>query len=92
MMEFIAVPAIVVICYFIGYAVKTIVNKESVDRLIPVICGLAGAILGVLAFIFCPAIIVATDIFTAIATGIVSGLSATGVNQIVKQISKYIKE
>ena len=78
------VAAITVIAYLIGSAVKA----TSLDnKWIPIICGAAGGILGALAMRImpdCPA----TDYITAVAVGIVSGLAATGVNQIGKQLGK----
>ena len=76
------VTSIVVICYLAGEAVKAFsVNKKY----IPVICGIVGGILGVLGM-FSIADFPANDYLSAIAVGIVSGLSATGINQIFKQI------
>ena len=78
------VAAITVIAYLIGSAVKaTSLN----NRWIPSICGTVGGILGVLAMRIMPDF-PATDYITAVAVGIVSGLAATGVNQIGKQLSK----
>lgn len=75
--------AIVVIAYLIGIAVK---NIEAIDdKWIPVICGVVGAPLGVLALRIVPDF-PATDYLTAIAVGIVSGLAATGINQVFKQL------
>ena len=78
------VAAITVIAYLIGSAVKatTLDNKW-----IPSICGTVGGILGVLAIRIIPDF-PATDYITAVAVGIVSGLAATGVNQIGKQLGK----
>ena len=76
--------AISVIAYLIGSAVKA----TSLDnRWIPSICGTVGGILGVLAMRIMPDF-PATDYITAVAIGIVSGLAATGVNQIGKQLGK----
>ena len=78
------VAAITVIAYLIGSAVKaTSLN----NRWIPSICGTVGGILGVLALRIMPDF-PATDYITAVAVGIVSGLAATGVNQIGKQLGK----
>lgn len=75
--------AIVVIAYLIGIAVK---NIEAIDdKWIPVICGIVGAPLGVLALHIVPDF-PATDYLTAVAVGIVSGLAATGINQVFKQL------
>ena len=78
------VAAITVIAYLIGSAVKA----TSLDnRWIPSICGTVGGILGILAMRIMPDF-PATDYITAVAVGIVSGLAATGVNQISKQLGK----
>lgn len=76
------VVAIVVITYLIGYATKQI--PQIKDNLIPVIVGIAGAVLGVIGMYIIPDF-PASDILNAIAVGIVSGLSSTGINQIYKQ-------
>ena len=78
------VAAITVITYLIGSAVKA----TTLDNTwIPSICGTVGGILGVLAIRIMPDF-PATDYITAVAVGIVSGLAATGVNQIGKQLGK----
>jgi len=85
MTEFVAFPAIVVICYLAGIGLKAI-NSEKLDRFIPVICGLFGAILGIVMFLTIPNFIPTDNWAIAIAIGIVSGLSATGANQVYKQL------
>lgn len=81
---FTAIPAITVICYLIAQIVKA----TAVDnRWLPIICGIAGAVLGVVAMFIMPDY-AAADYLTAVAIGIVSGLAATGVNQIVKQMGR----
>ena len=77
------VITIVVITYLIGYAAKQI--PEVKDNIIPVIVGTIGGILGVIGMYVIPNF-PANDILNAIAVGIVSGLSSTGVNQIYKQV------
>lgn len=78
------VASITVLCYLIATAVKaTPLN----NKWLPVICMFCGGILGVVGMNLMPDY-PATDIITAIAVGIVSGLAATGVNQIIKQLSK----
>ena len=80
-----SVAAITVIAYLVGIAAK---NFEYLDdKWIPVIVGVVGAILGVVGFLTGMPDFPATDIITAIAVGIVSGLAATGVNQVAKQLS-----
>lgn len=79
---FTAIPAITVICYLIAQVVKA----TAIDnKWLPIVCGVAGAVLGVVAMRIMPEY-GANDPLTAVAIGIVSGLAATGVNQIVKQL------
>lgn len=86
-MEFIdiaSVAAITVICYLIGEAVKL---TQLDNKWIPVICGLCGAALGILGMFIMPDF-PAGDYITAAAVGIVSGLAATGANQVIKQLKE----
>lgn len=77
------VAAITVIAYVFGLIVKaTPLN----DKWIPIICGVAGAGLGIVGMLTMPDF-PANDYISAAAVGIVSGLAATGVNQAVKQLS-----
>ena len=72
----------------IAYAVGLLVHAGSLNnKWIPVICAVAGAALGVAGMFVMPDF-PATDVITACAVGIVSGLAATGVDQMVKQMGK----
>lgn len=83
-----SVVAITVICYLIGMAV----HACPIDNTwIPIIVGVCGGIIGVVGFYIIPDY-PAQDIINAIAVGIVSGLSATGVDQIYTQLSKNKEE
>lgn len=82
-MGFVALPAITVICYLVAELIKaTPLNSKW----LPAICGVLGAALGVVAMLVIPEY-AGQDILTAIAVGIVSGLAATGANQVGKQLS-----
>lgn len=79
-----SVVGITVICYLAAMACKA----TAIDnKWLPVICGALGGILGVVGMYIIPDY-PATDYINAIAIGIVSGLAATGVNQVVKQLGK----
>ena len=78
-----SVAGITVICYLAAQAVKA-TNLDN--KWHPVICGVLGGILGVVGLYWIPEY-PAQDIITAIAVGIMSGLAATGVNQVYKQLS-----
>jgi len=78
------IAGITVICYLIAQGVKA----TSIDnKWLPIISGAVGGILGVVAMFNMPDF-PATDFISAVAIGIVSGLSATGANQIYKQLKK----
>ena len=79
-----SVAGITVICYLAAQAVKA-TNLDN--KWLPVICGVLGGILGVVGLYWIPEY-PAQDIITAIAVGIMSGLAATGVNQVYNQISE----
>ena len=79
------VVAITVIVYIIGLAIKA----TAIDnKWIPVICGVSGGVLGIVALLVGMPDFPATDYLTAAAVGGASGLAATGVDQMVKQL-KY---
>lgn len=80
-----SVAAITVIAYLVGMAAKDVTIVE--DKWIPVIVGVTGMILGVVGLYVMPDF-PAKDAINAAAIGIVSGLAATGINQIGKQLQK----
>lgn len=81
--EFATVSGIIVICYLIGMAVKA---SSLDDKYIPIIVGLCGGILGVAGLLTMPTFPV-DNVIDAVAVGIASGLAATGVHQIGKQLT-----
>ena len=87
-MEFTSIPIIVILCYLIGEIYKVLFkNKQDLYKLIPILNAILGGILGILIFLTNPEIIFnAKNIWTALGIGIVSGVSSTGTNQIIKQI------
>lgn len=79
-----SVAAITVICYLIGEIVKV----SGLDtKWIPVIVGAVGGVLGVAGLWVMPEF-PADNVIAAVAVGIVSGLAATGADQMVKQLRK----
>ena len=78
-----SVAGITVICYLAATAVK---QTPLANKWLPTICGLLGGILGAVGMKIIPDY-PAGDIITAIAVGIVSGLAATGADQVVKQLN-----
>lgn len=79
------VAAITVLVYIVGVGIKaTPLNHKW----IPVVCGISGVALGILALGIGMPDFPANDYLTAAAVGGASGLAATGVDQVVKQFSK----
>ncbi len=74
--------AIICICYIVGMGCKA--SKKITDEWIPVIMAVIGGILGAVGMGIIPDF-PATDYITAVAVGMFNGLSATGVNQVIKQ-------
>lgn len=91
MTEIICVPVIVTAVFGIMEFYKKVIAKdnEKLIRFIPMIAGALGIVLGIICFYACPSIISANDILTAMIIGGASGLSATGCNQIFKQLQKF---
>ena len=84
MMGVTGVAAISVIAYMLGELAKA---SKLDNKWIPVICGIAGGVLGVVSLYLVPEF-PAADLISAIAVGIVSGIAATGANQIMKQMKE----
>lgn len=80
-----SVAAITVICYLVGLIVKA--SPFNNDQYIPIACGIVGGFLGAAGLYIGLPDFPASDLLTAIAVGIVSGLAATGINQAVKQLN-----
>lgn len=79
-----SVAAITVICYLAGLGVKV---SGLDNKFIPLIVGVLGGVLGGVGMRFMPDF-PAHDVVTAIAVGIVSGLAATGIDQVGKQLKQ----
>ena len=91
-MEFTCIPIIVILCYILGEVYKFLFkNKQDLFRLIPIVLAFIGGLLGILIYKTNPEIMLnASNVWTALGIGIVSGVSSTGTNQIIKQI--FIKK
>lgn len=86
MEEFVSVPCIVLIVYMVIEVIKLCSSSQVVSKLFPMISCVLGIGLGLVAFFCCPTIIPAGNVLSAILIGGASGLSATGANQIIKQL------
>lgn len=79
------VVAITVIVYIIGLGIRA---TKLDNKWIPVICGAAGVLLGIAALYLGVPDFPASDPMTAAAVGGASGLAATGLDQVAKQLTK----
>ena len=87
--EFATIPAIAAIVYTIIDITKTAMGgTDKFNRFIPLISCLLGAVCGVIAFYCVPGVFDTQNLLVAIVLGAASGLSATGTNQAVKQLTK----
>lgn len=87
-MDFTCVPIIVVCCYIIGEIYKVLFKKKKeAYKLIPILVAILGGLLGLLIYFTNPEMLLNADnVWIALGIGIVSGFSATGTNQVVKQL------
>ena len=89
MTEVTIIPALAAIVYTIIDIVKTAMGgDEKFRRFIPLIACVLGAACGVVAFYCVPGVMVTEYLLVAIILGASSGLSATGTNQVAKQLTK----
>lgn len=90
--EIATIPAIAAIVYTIIDIVKTAVGStEKFKRFIPLISCALGAIIGIVTYFCVPGVMETQNVLVAIVLGAASGLSATGTNQAVKQLTGKTK-
>lgn len=77
---------ITAIALFIGYCFKTLTNFDN--KYIPVVVGITGVALGILAFYMQVSWFPAPDPLQAAAEGLKSGVSATWLHQLYKQLTE----
>lgn len=88
-LNLISVPAIAAVVYWVINIIKHAVGEnEKFKRFIPLIAAGLGIVCGIVCYYALPSIIPAPNIVVAIVIGGASGLTATGTNQIIKQLGK----
>lgn len=86
-MEAISIPGIVVAVYAIIEIFKQILdNNPKFLKFVPLIAGVLGIAIGLLMFFAVPGFMPTDNVVIAIAIGASSGLTATGANQLIKQL------
>jgi hypothetical protein len=81
-----AIPAITVLCLLGAQFLKSFTPLDN--KHLPALCGLVGAVLGIVCYIWTPGYIPCENAVVAAAIGAVSGWGATGANQVLKQYTK----
>ena len=79
------VAAITALVYIAGLGIKA---SKLDSKWIPVICGGFGAVLGIIGYLTGMPDFPAKDVVSAAAVGSVSGLAATGIDQMVRQMKQ----
>ena len=88
-----AIPALAAIVYTIIDITKTAMGgTDKFNRFIPLISCALGAVCGIVAFYCVPGVMETENLLVAIVLGAASGLSATGTNQAVKQLTKPVEK
>jgi RsiW-degrading membrane proteinase PrsW (M82 family) len=88
-LQALSVPIITVIVYWIITIIKISVNNnEKFCRFIPLLACVLGVTLAIVAYFTVPEVLPTKNLVVAIVLGGASGLSATGTNQIFKQLGK----
>lgn len=83
-------PAIVIVIYILcEIAKKTFLKSDEGRKLIPLICAGLGIVAAVALFFVYPEGLGASNVLEAITTGALSGMAATGCNQLYKKFSKF---
>lgn len=88
-MDFMLIPSITALVYFVITLYKQVIarDRENYTRVIPLIAGLLGIVLGIVAFLASPDMMPTENIITAMLIGGSSGLAATGAHQLFKHMA-----
>lgn len=85
----VSVPGIAVFVYVVmALLIYTTNGNEKVKRFIPLGAAVLGAICGVVVYFAVPDVKLSENLILSILIGGASGLTATGFNQILKQLRK----
>lgn len=92
-MQFSSIPIIVLVCYVVGEVYKFLFQKKQENyKFIPIFLSILGGILGILMYFTNKEMLMnVSNLWIALGVGMVSGASATGANQIIKQLFKKEK-
>ena len=87
--ELCGIPVIAIACYvFVEIVKRTFGDDRKLKNAYPLIAALMGAALGLIAFLTDPGIMPTNSVIASTFAGMVSGLSATGGNEILQRMRK----
>jgi uncharacterized membrane protein HdeD (DUF308 family) len=92
MIEICTAPMITAICYGIIELIKRVLEHERMKNAYPLISALVGASLGIVAYFAEPTLMMSDSVFGSALIGMLSGLSATGGNELVRRVLSYFRE
>lgn len=89
---FAATSSITFIVYTLVEVIKTAVGENTkFDNFIPLISAFLGLAIALAVYFIAPTLLGFTNALDAVVSGLMSGLAATGTNQVFKQIAKFNK-
>ena len=87
MLEICSIPVIAALCFgFVEILKRTFQHDDKLKNAYPLIAAILGTMLGVVAYIADPSIMVTNSVLTSALAGMSSGLSATGGNEIIQRM------
>lgn len=87
MLDFCSIPIIAALCFgFIEVLKRTFQYDAKLKNAYPLIAAILGTSLGVIAHVVDPSIMITDSVFTSALAGMISGLSATGSNEIIQRM------
>lgn len=85
--EMCGIPVIAIVCFvFVEIVKRTFGNDKKLKNAYPLIAALMGAALGLIAFLTDPNIMPTKSVIASVFAGMISGLSATGSNEIIQRM------
>lgn len=88
-LETCSIPVIALLCYgFIEVLKRANKDNQKIKDTYPFISALLGTVLGIIAFLTDPDLMVTDSLLSSALAGMASGLSATGSNEVLKRVKK----
>lgn len=91
-LETCSIPAIAALCYgWIEVLKHTLKNDKKLKNAYPFLSGLFGSALGTFTYLAEPSVMVTDSVLNSAFAGMISGLSATGIHEMIQRMRKYTK-